>query len=295
MSYLELFQQDPAALILVFILSLVITLVAYGAFPLIFAKTCKKSITSRKYRILCFGINAIVMFLFIIANGRASSGGAYVLWTLVFSNRGVRTLEERGCLKEKTSPNEPNPSAECVASHTADDEERQTIEHTIPLAEEVQNQKKVTRVVVRKVSEKTNRTSPQSSESKTVSTPRYKLAIILLSVFLVLSLAGNVVLGIIAKQETTALNTKLETTQRRITVLQNDSNNYRHKWYASETDLASLQQRLVICEPSSKLYHTLYCSDSLSFIVKNGVGEDFYLDANVAEQFGYSPCGKCHR
>ena len=231
MSYLELFQQDPAALILVFILSLVITLVAYGAFPLIFAKTCKKSIASKKYRILCFGINAIVMFLFIIANGRASSGGAYVLWTLVFSNRGVRTLEERGCLKEKASPNEPNPSAECVASHTADDEERQTIEHTIPLAEEVQNQKKVTRVVVRKVSEKTNRTSPQSSESKTVSTLRYKLAVILLSVFLVLSLAGNIVLGIIsstAKQETNDLNTRLETAQRRISVLHDESSSYRH-------------------------------------------------------------------
>ena len=295
MSYIELFQQDPAVVIFFLIISLIVTLVAYGAFPIIFAKSRKKPITRKKYRILCFAINAIVMFLFIIANGRASSGGAYVLWTLVFSNRGVRILEERGCLKEKASPNEPNPSVECVASHTADDEERQTIEHTIPLAEEVQNQKKVTRVVVRKVSEKTNRTSPQSSESKTVSTPRYKLAVILLSVFLVLSLAGNVVLGIIAKQETTALNTKLETTQRRITVLQNDSNNYRHKWYASETDLTSLQQRLVICEPSSKLYHTLYCSVSLSYIVKNGTSNDFYLDSNVAKQFGYFPCSKCHR
>lgn len=285
MSYLELFQQDPAALIFIFIISLVITLVAYGAFPLIFAKTRKKSITRKKYRILCYGINAIVMFLFIIANGRASSGGAYVLWTLVFSNRGIRILEYRDCLKEKTSFSEPNPSVEHIISPNANEELKQS-------------QKKSTCVSVKKVSSKADRISIPSSKDKTASAPRHNLAIILLSVFLVLSLTGNIVLGIIsskAKQEANDLNTRLETAQRRISVLQDESSSYRKQWYSSTTDLVSLQNRLVICEPSTKLYHTLQCRDSLSFIVNNGTSKDFYLDSNVAKQFGYTPCDKCHR
>lgn len=285
MSYIELFQQDPAVVIFFLIISLIVTLVAYGAFPIIFAKSRKKPITRRKYRFLCYCINAIVMLLFFAANSRASNGGAYILWTLVFSNRGVQTLEYRGCLKERTYPSEPNPSIECVTSHTADNGEQR-------------NQNKATRVIVRKVSGTTDRTSLQSSKSKAASAPRHKLAIILLSVLLVLSLAGNIVLGIISskvEQETIALNARLETAQRRISVLQNESTSYRNQWYYSTTDLVSLQNRLVICEPSTKLYHTLQCSDSLSFIVKNGTSKDFYLDSNVAKQFGYSPCGKCHR
>ena len=48
MSY-ELFQQGPAAYIPVLLLSLVVTVVAYGAFPFIFAKVRKTPITKKKY------------------------------------------------------------------------------------------------------------------------------------------------------------------------------------------------------------------------------------------------------
>lgn len=98
MSY-ELFEQGPAEYVPILLVSLIITMAAYGVFPLIFAKTRKKTITKRKYRVLCYCINFAVMVLFIIINGEASTGGPYILWTWVFSAFGIRTLESRSLLE----------------------------------------------------------------------------------------------------------------------------------------------------------------------------------------------------
>lgn len=98
MSY-ELFQQGPSAYIPVLLVSLVITLIAYGAFPLIFANTRKKIITKKRYNVLCFCINLLVMALFIFINGQPSYGGPYLLWTWVFSALGIKILENRGVLE----------------------------------------------------------------------------------------------------------------------------------------------------------------------------------------------------
>lgn len=109
MTY-ELFQQGPAAYIPVLLLSLVITVVAYGAFPFIFAKVRKTPITKKKYRRLCYGINVAVMFMFIVINGEASSGGPYLLWTWIFSSWGTRILEDKGLLNDGTYiPSAPTP------------------------------------------------------------------------------------------------------------------------------------------------------------------------------------------
>lgn len=99
MTWLELLQQDPAAFVLTLIVSLVITLVAYGAFPLIFAMVRNETITKKKYQILCFAINFIVMVVFIAINGEPSSGGPYALWTWAFSILGIKTLKSRGVLE----------------------------------------------------------------------------------------------------------------------------------------------------------------------------------------------------
>lgn len=80
MTY-ELFQQGPAVYVPISLLSLVITVVACGTFPLIFAEARKSPITKKKYRRLCYGINIAVMFLFITINGGASNGAPYFLWT----------------------------------------------------------------------------------------------------------------------------------------------------------------------------------------------------------------------
>ena len=97
MSY-ELLQQDPAVYIPVILISFLVTLVAYGAFPLIFARKRKDVISKKKYKGLCYCINGFVMLLFVAVNG-ASSGGPYFLWTGMFSAMGINTLKDRGVLE----------------------------------------------------------------------------------------------------------------------------------------------------------------------------------------------------
>jgi len=113
MDYIELFQQDPGTIMFVLVLSLVITVVAYGAFPFIFAKTRKKPVTKKKYRWLCYGINFAVMMPFIVVNGEAS-GGPYLLWTWIFSRWGEGILCDRGCMLDGDYlPNDPNRMVAC--------------------------------------------------------------------------------------------------------------------------------------------------------------------------------------
>lgn len=95
---IELFQQGPAAYIPVILASLVVTVIAYGAFPFIFARTRKKVITKKKYKRLCYCVNFLVMMVFIAIAGEPSSGGPYFLWTWVFSSSGIKTLEKRWVL-----------------------------------------------------------------------------------------------------------------------------------------------------------------------------------------------------
>ena len=112
MSYYELFKQGPEVYIPVLLASLVITVLAYGAFPFIFAKIRKSPITKKKYRWLCFGINAALMLLFGIINGNFS--GAYFLWTFVFYKYGIKILDLRGLMTDSDYlPNDPNRVTEC--------------------------------------------------------------------------------------------------------------------------------------------------------------------------------------
>ena len=97
MTY-ELFQQGPETYIPVIIASLAFTVIGYAAFPFIFARIRKKTITKKKYRTLCYIFNLLVMFFFIIENGE-SSGAPYFLWTWVFSAAGIKELERRGILE----------------------------------------------------------------------------------------------------------------------------------------------------------------------------------------------------
>ena len=99
MSY-ELFQQGPAAYVPIILVSLIITLLAYCAFPLIFARLRKKTITKRKYKVLCYCVNFAVMILFFGTIGETPSGGPYILWTWIFSASGIKTLISRGVLEE---------------------------------------------------------------------------------------------------------------------------------------------------------------------------------------------------
>lgn len=101
MSY-EVFLQGPEVYVPVILISLVLTMAAYGAYPLIIARIQEETITKRKYKVRCYCVNFLVNVLFIIINGK-SSGSAYLLWTWIFSGSGVRTLRRRGVL-EGTQP-----------------------------------------------------------------------------------------------------------------------------------------------------------------------------------------------
>lgn len=70
---------------------------AYGAFPIIFAKTRKRAIAKKKYNLLCYSIKFFVMFLFIIL--RINLLEPPISFGLVFfSAIGLKTLKNRGVL-----------------------------------------------------------------------------------------------------------------------------------------------------------------------------------------------------
>lgn len=111
MDYYELYQENPGLLVLVLIISIVLTLFVYGAFPIIFAKTRKTPITKKKYKRLCYGINVIGFVLFAIIDG-AAQVGPYLLWTWIFSSAGVKTLENKGLFLETEPKKDKNPEAD---------------------------------------------------------------------------------------------------------------------------------------------------------------------------------------
>lgn len=112
MTY-ELFQQGPEVYIPILLISLIVTVLAYGAFPIIFAKMRKKPITCKKYKCLCYGINFLVMVIFIGISG-TSSGVPYLLWTWVFSKYGTKILGTKGvALDSDYLPDDPNRVTEC--------------------------------------------------------------------------------------------------------------------------------------------------------------------------------------
>ena len=96
----EVFEAGPAVYVPYILISLAITLIAYGMFPLIFARARRKVITRKKYRMFCFAFNLLVVIGFCIINGGFSSWAPYLLWTTVFSSAGIKMLINKGRLGE---------------------------------------------------------------------------------------------------------------------------------------------------------------------------------------------------
>lgn len=107
----ELLQLGPSAYVPALLASIVLTLLVYSAFPLAFAGARKKIISKRKYYVICFGVNFLVMMLLALLNGEASSGSPYLLWTWVFADVGIRKLKGRAVLKG-FQPCDPPPPEE---------------------------------------------------------------------------------------------------------------------------------------------------------------------------------------
>lgn len=112
MNY-DLFLSNPKEYFPILFVSLAMTLIAYAAFPVIFAKTRKVPVTKKKYRWFCFGVNIAVMLGFAILNGR-TNGAPYLLWTWFFSNYGIKVLRQRSLLTgNKQDVEEPERWTEC--------------------------------------------------------------------------------------------------------------------------------------------------------------------------------------
>lgn len=97
-----MFEADetaPETDILLILGSLAITLVAYSAFPLIYAGVRNTPISKKNYIILCYVVNFLVMMLFISIQNAPSSGGPYILWTWLSSALGIKTLRSSGVLE----------------------------------------------------------------------------------------------------------------------------------------------------------------------------------------------------
>lgn len=114
MNY-DVYEQAPGTYFLLLLISLGITVLTYGAFPVLFVRSRKKIISKKKYTALCYGINFLVMILFFAVNGE-SSGAPYLLWTWVFSKSGLKTLANNGLI-EGNQTDLPEESPNRLAEH----------------------------------------------------------------------------------------------------------------------------------------------------------------------------------
>lgn len=112
---LELFNQGPGVYVPVLLVSILITAISYSLFPIILAKTRRKGISARKYSVLCYVFNFLVMVFFIALNGN-SSGAPYILWTSIFCHSGLKALKRRNVLTASNVSVPVQPSA--VSSNT---------------------------------------------------------------------------------------------------------------------------------------------------------------------------------
>lgn len=119
---LELFEQGPGAYIPVIAISLLITVIAYGAYPLLYASFQNKPITAKKYRRICYWVNLLPMIFFFLLSEKPSPW-AYMLWTSIFISAGLKTLERRNVL---TDPDDPGSTASSDTNSENDDKAQQS-------------------------------------------------------------------------------------------------------------------------------------------------------------------------
>lgn len=95
MTY-DLYAEGPNVYVPYLLISILFTVLAYCMFPLVFASLRKKPISSRKYSAICFGVNFIVMLVFVLFG--STSAVPYFLWTYIFSSLGKKKLLKKAVL-----------------------------------------------------------------------------------------------------------------------------------------------------------------------------------------------------
>lgn len=279
----EVFEAGPAVYIPYILISLAITLAAYGAFPLIFAKVYKRIITKKKYRWYCFGFNLLVMITFCIIYGRFSSWGPYVIWTTVFSGVGIKMLTNKGQLSEpklhaKLKTPSEDISAEPEVTQTVNEDDTQASLASSP--NEVTGSTYIDEIAEPKplhIAAPYVNTSPRKRA--------FKIALAVVSILLVTSLTFNVIQY---TRSSSIVNTasaqaaKIDELERKIDLL--DSNNSTLKETVSSLSRKANYYDYICLELSSGEYgyaaSNFNASESVIVLSTSDVGRKFTLTAN---------------
>lgn len=131
-------------------------------------------------------------------------------------------------------------------------------------------------------------TCSSSIEPTPTQKNRYKVLFIVFLMLFVISLIGNIFLCIY----NSALNEEISSLKTNVSDLSKEKNHYYGLLTNSQHKVDFYETRIAICDSSKKLYHTIDCSAAMSILTKYSI-DYFYLDAEVAEQYGYSPCDSC--
>lgn len=101
MNDYQMWSEQPELWVIDFVISLALTLLLYGTFPIVFAKTRKGGITKKRYRGYCIcasvAVYVLLMILYVVT-GEEGVPGMFpaVFWTGVFYRAGLSTLGKRG-------------------------------------------------------------------------------------------------------------------------------------------------------------------------------------------------------
>lgn len=305
MTY-ELFQQGPAAYIPYLLLSLLVTLVAYGAFPVIFARVRKKVITKKKYTALCYAVNFLAVLFFIVLNGEPSSGFPYLLWTSIFSSKGVKELKSRGVLEgsqpfdytktetfkvttEKVEI-EPAEVSTTDSSPSVVDEQPSENENGLIEKEEAETAYYPKKKPLKKVryckfcgGEIDSEIKKCTSCGKQYFRMPKRFGVIVLAILCVILLGLNV----LQYYEISAMRSDLETAGYKLNARDSLISSLNEK-VSEYKDIAEFMDNhiVIVSDDGTRMYHKYGCEDlDLSYF--------WAYNTEAAESKGYYPCNKC--
>lgn len=91
-----------------YLIDLVFTALLYCLFPLLFAAARHSPISKKKYFIICYIVNFVIMIGIVIfavyAEVTPRGGFPYLLWTIIFTNLGLSILKKHAVLDNLSTP-----------------------------------------------------------------------------------------------------------------------------------------------------------------------------------------------
>lgn len=108
MSYYQLMTSDPMLFIFIIAISLVVTLVAYGAGPFIFYMTQKSIVSQKRFRLFCIIYTILVFILLRLVWTDNSSYAPAFLWGTVYYGVFSKKVYRKNDMIERTLKSGPS-------------------------------------------------------------------------------------------------------------------------------------------------------------------------------------------